>query len=75
MDDHVNFEDLNVEFGFSCMPDRLYYFSKEENEFRMELRQWCEENVGPEENLGRITLNSIQDLCQDLNERDIFTCC
>ncbi len=47
MDDHVNFEDLNVEFGFSCMPDRLYYFSKEENEFRMELRQWCEENVGP----------------------------
>jgi butyryl-CoA dehydrogenase len=47
LDDHVNFEDLNVEFGFSCMPDRLHYFSKEENEFRMELRQWCNNNVEP----------------------------
>jgi len=47
MDDHVNFEDLNVEFGFSCMPDRLHYFTNEENEFRMELRQWCKESVEP----------------------------
>lgn len=47
MDDHIHFEDLNVELGFSCMPNRLHYFSKEENEFRMELRQWCQENVGP----------------------------
>jgi butyryl-CoA dehydrogenase len=47
LEDHISFEDLNVEFGFSCMPDRLYYFNKEENEFRIEIRQWCKENVAP----------------------------
>jgi alkylation response protein AidB-like acyl-CoA dehydrogenase len=47
MDDHIYFEDLNIDFGYSCMPDRLYYFTEEENEFRMEIRQWCRENVEP----------------------------
>ncbi|MFW9820716.1 MAG: acyl-CoA dehydrogenase family protein [Candidatus Thorarchaeota archaeon] len=29
------------------MPDRLYYYSKEENEFRMRVRKWCKENIQP----------------------------
>lgn len=45
MEGHVHFEDLNVEFGYSCMPERLHYYTKEENDFRMEVRQWCKENV------------------------------
>lgn len=47
MSGHVNFEDLNLKYGYSCMPERLYYYSKEENDFRMEVREWCEKNVGP----------------------------
>jgi alkylation response protein AidB-like acyl-CoA dehydrogenase len=43
----VQFEDLDLNFGYSCMPDRLYYYSEEENEFRMEVRKWCEENIQP----------------------------
>ena len=44
---NIEFEDLNLNFGYSCMPDRLYYYSEEENEFRMEVRKWCEENIQP----------------------------
>ena len=40
MSGHINFEDLDVKFGYSCMPDRLHYYSKEENDFRMEIRKW-----------------------------------
>ncbi len=47
MEGHVHFEDLNVEYGYSCMPKRLYYYSNEENDFRMEVRKWCKENVEP----------------------------
>ena len=47
MEGHVHFEDLDLEFGYTCMPDRLYYYTKEENDFRMEVRQWCKENVLP----------------------------
>jgi len=47
MEGHVYFEDLDLEFGYSCMPDRLHYYMKEENDFRMEVRQWCKENVLP----------------------------
>jgi butyryl-CoA dehydrogenase len=47
MEGHVCFEDLNMEYGFSCMPERLNYFTKEENDFRMEVRQWCKDNVLP----------------------------
>jgi butyryl-CoA dehydrogenase len=47
MEEHVKFEDLNIEFGYSCMPDRLHYFSETENKFRMEVRNWCKENVEP----------------------------
>ncbi len=47
MEGHVHFEDLNVKYGYSCMPDRLYYYTKEENDFRMEVRDWCQKNVEP----------------------------
>ena len=47
MEGHIKFEDLNLEFGYSCMPDRLHYFTKEENDFRMEVRNWCKDNVAP----------------------------
>ncbi|MBY9004014.1 MAG: acyl-CoA/acyl-ACP dehydrogenase [Candidatus Lokiarchaeota archaeon] len=48
MSGHINFEDLELKFGYSCMPNRLYYYSKEENDFRMEVREWCEKYVAPE---------------------------
>ncbi len=47
MEGHVHFKDLDLKFGYSCMPDRLHYYTKEENDFRMEVRKWCEENVRP----------------------------
>ena len=47
MSGHINFEDLELKFGYSCMPNRLHYYSKEENDFRMEVRKWCEEHVAP----------------------------
>ena len=47
MEGHVNFDDLNVKFGYSCTPDRLYYYSKEENDFRMEVREWCSKHIEP----------------------------
>ncbi|TFG26962.1 MAG: acyl-CoA dehydrogenase [Promethearchaeota archaeon] len=47
MEGHVHFEDLSLDFGYSCMPDRLHFYTKEENDFRMEVRQWCKENVLP----------------------------
>ncbi|MFX1452346.1 MAG: acyl-CoA dehydrogenase family protein [Promethearchaeota archaeon] len=47
MGGHVHFEDLDMEFGYSCMPNRLHFYSKEENDFRMEVREWCRENVLP----------------------------
>jgi len=47
MEGQVHFEDLNLEYGYSCMPDRLHYFSKEENDFRMEVRKWCKDNIEP----------------------------
>lgn len=47
MEGHINFEDLDLEFGYSCMPDRLHYFTKEENDFRMEVRNWCKDNIAP----------------------------
>lgn len=44
---HVQFEDLDLVYGYSCMPDRLHYFTKEENDFRMEVREWCKDNIEP----------------------------
>ncbi len=43
----VQFEDLDLEYGYSCMSNRLHYFTKEENNFRMEVREWCKDNVEP----------------------------
>jgi len=47
LEGHINFEDLNFEYGYSCMADRLHFYTKEENEFRMEVREWCKKNVEP----------------------------
>ena len=47
MSGHISFEELNMEFGYSCMPERLHFFTKEENDFRMEVRKWCKENIEP----------------------------
>jgi butyryl-CoA dehydrogenase len=47
LDGHVHYEDLNIEYGYSCMPDRLHYYTKEENDFRMEVREWCRDNIEP----------------------------
>jgi alkylation response protein AidB-like acyl-CoA dehydrogenase len=47
MEGHVYFEDLELEYGYSCMPDRLHYYTKEENAFRMEVRKWCKDNIEP----------------------------
>ena len=48
MSGHINFEDLELKFGYSCMPNRLHFYSKEENDFRMEVREWCEIHVTPD---------------------------
>jgi len=48
MSGHINFEDLEFKFGYSCMPNRLHFYSKEENDFRMEVREWCEIHIAPE---------------------------
>ena len=47
MEGHVQFKDLNLEYGYSAMPERLSYYTKEENDFRMEVRQWCKDNIIP----------------------------
>jgi len=47
LEGHVHFDDLDFEFGYSCMPDRLHFYTKEENDFRMEVREWCKNNVEP----------------------------
>ncbi|MBY8984549.1 MAG: acyl-CoA/acyl-ACP dehydrogenase [Candidatus Lokiarchaeota archaeon] len=47
MEGQIDFEDLNLEYGYSCTPDRLHYYSEEENDFRMEVRKWCKENIEP----------------------------
>jgi alkylation response protein AidB-like acyl-CoA dehydrogenase len=47
MSGHIHFEDLELKFGYSCMPNRLHFYSKEENDFRMEVREWCDINVAP----------------------------
>ena len=47
MEGHVHFEDLDFKYGYSCMPDRLHFYTKEENDFRMEVREWCIDNIEP----------------------------
>jgi len=47
MNGHISFDDLNLEYGYSAMPDRLHYYTKEENEFRIEVRRWCKNNILP----------------------------
>jgi alkylation response protein AidB-like acyl-CoA dehydrogenase len=47
MEGQVDFKDLDIILGYSCMPERLYYFNKEENDFRMEVRNWCKNNIEP----------------------------
>jgi alkylation response protein AidB-like acyl-CoA dehydrogenase len=47
MEGQVLFKDLELEYGYSCMPERLHFYSKEENDFRMEVRKWCKDNIEP----------------------------
>ena len=47
MEGHISIDDLDLDYGYSCKPDRLHYFSKEENDFRMEVRKWCKDNIEP----------------------------
>jgi len=42
---HIYFDDLMVEYGYTCMPERLHYYTKEENDFRLDVRKWCKDNV------------------------------
>lgn len=45
MEGQIQFKDLELVFGYSCMPDRLHYYTEEENDFRMEVRKWCKDNI------------------------------
>ena len=47
LEGHVHFNVLDFEFGYSCIPDRLHFYTKEENDFRMEVRKWCKDNFEP----------------------------
>ena len=47
LEGHINFEDLKFEYRYSCMPDRLHFYTKEENDFRMKVREWCKKHIEP----------------------------
>lgn len=47
LEGHIHFEDLEFEYGYSCMPDRLHFYTKEENDFRMKVREWCKKHIEP----------------------------
>ena len=44
---HISFEDLNVQYGESMTPGSLFLFSEEENEFRMEIREFAKNEIDP----------------------------
>ena len=45
--DYIKYEDLNVELGESMFPGSLFLYTKEENDFRVELRQFIQEKINP----------------------------
>ena len=46
-DGHINFEDLNFQYGESMTPGSLFMFTDEENEFRQEIREYAKKEVDP----------------------------
>ena len=46
-DGHINFEDLNFQYGESMTPGSLFMFSDEENEFRQEIREYAKNEIDP----------------------------
>ncbi|TFG04271.1 MAG: acyl-CoA dehydrogenase [Promethearchaeota archaeon] len=45
--DFITYEDLNHEIGESMFPGSLYLYTKEENEFRMRLREFTKKEISP----------------------------
>jgi alkylation response protein AidB-like acyl-CoA dehydrogenase len=46
-DGHINFEDLNFQYGESMTPGSLFMFTEEENEFRQEIREYAKNEIDP----------------------------
>jgi len=44
---HISFEDLELQYGESMTPGSLFMFSEEENEFRMEIREFAKKEIDP----------------------------
>ncbi|NVM52769.1 MAG: acyl-CoA/acyl-ACP dehydrogenase [Candidatus Helarchaeota archaeon] len=44
---HISFEDLNLQFGQSMTAGSLYMFNEDENEFRMEIRDFAKKEIDP----------------------------
>ncbi len=44
---HISFEDLNLQYGESMSNGSLFMFSEEENEFRMEIREFAKNEIDP----------------------------
>ncbi len=46
-DGHINFKDLNFQYGESMTPGSLSMFTNEENEFRQEIREFAKKEIDP----------------------------
>ncbi|MHA1264805.1 MAG: acyl-CoA dehydrogenase family protein [Candidatus Helarchaeota archaeon] len=44
---HISFEDLNLQFGESMTPGSLFMFTEEENEFRIDIRNFAKKEIAP----------------------------
>ncbi len=44
---HISFNDLNLNYGESMSPGSLFMFTEEENEFRMEIREFAKKEIAP----------------------------
>jgi len=44
---HISFEDLELQYGESMTLGSLFMFSEEENEFRMEIREFAKKEIDP----------------------------
>ncbi len=63
---HISFEDLNLQYGESMSPGSLFMFTDDENEFRMEIREFAKKEIDPlvdridRENNVELSLNVIR---------------
>ncbi|MFX1326169.1 MAG: acyl-CoA dehydrogenase family protein [Promethearchaeota archaeon] len=46
-DGHINFEDLNFQYGESLTPGSLSMFTEEENDFRQEIQDYARKEIDP----------------------------